>query len=283
MYDLGDRLLHGRQRPHLGLRRGDGRADPRQGDRPDGAVGLLVRAAPATSSRTTCSPPTWPRRCPTSRAPAAELDGRSMLVRKAQRVDIECVVRGYLAGSGWAEYRRTGTLAGEHAPGGPGRVRPPARAASSRPPPRPTPATTRTSRSPRWPTSVGEELTAADRRRQPEALRARGGVWARRAASSSPTRSSSSASSTASSILIDEVLTPDSSRFWPADQYQPGGAQPSFDKQYLRDYLETTGWNKEPPPPALPDDVVARPPTNTARPTSASPTAKHALDKGAAR
>ncbi len=183
-----------------------------------------------------------------------ELLGRSMLVRKAQRVDIECVVRGYLAGSGWAEYRRAGTLAGEPLPPG-------LRESDRLPEPRFTPST--------------KEETGHDVNISVAEMAARIGPALTEQIASTSLRLYAHAEAYGRErgiiiadtkfefglldgrlVLIDEVLTPDSSRFWPADAYRPGGPQPSFDKQYLRDYLEATGWNKEPPPPPLPDDVV---------------------------
>ena len=183
-----------------------------------------------------------------------ELEGRGMVVRKTQRVDIECVVRGYLAGSGWAEYKRAGTLAGEPLPPG-------LQESDRLPEPRFTPSTKEDTGHDinisiaDMANRVGEELTALITatslklyQHAEEYGRARGIIIA-------DTKFEFGLLD-GRLVLIDEVLTPDSSRFWPADQYRPGGAQPSFDKQYLRDYLETTGWNKEPPPPPLPDDVV---------------------------
>ncbi|HEY7063292.1 MAG TPA: phosphoribosylaminoimidazolesuccinocarboxamide synthase [Chloroflexota bacterium] len=183
-----------------------------------------------------------------------ELEGRSMVVRKTQRVDIECVVRGYLVGSGWSEYRKSGTLAGEPLPPG-------IQESDRLPEPRFTPSTKEETGHDinisiaDMANRVGEELTALITATSlklyahaEEYGRARGIIIA-------DTKFEFGLLD-GRLILIDEVLTPDSSRFWPADQYKPGGAQPSFDKQYLRDYLEATGWNKEPPPPPLPDDVV---------------------------
>jgi phosphoribosylaminoimidazole-succinocarboxamide synthase len=183
-----------------------------------------------------------------------QLDGRAMLVRKAERVDVECVVRGYLAGSAWAEYRRQGTMAGEPLPSG--------MVESQRlPAPLFTPATkAETGHDENIPMSrmrelVGEPL--ADRLSEisialyefaEEHARQRGIILA-------DTKFEFGLVD-GEITLIDEALTPDSSRFWPADSYEPGRPQPSFDKQYLRDYLESTGWNKEPPPPPLPGEVV---------------------------
>jgi phosphoribosylaminoimidazole-succinocarboxamide synthase len=183
-----------------------------------------------------------------------ELVGRSLVVRKAQRIDVECVVRGYLAGSGWAEYRRSGTLAGEPLPPG-------LREADRLPEPRFTPAT-KAATGHDVNISVAEmralvgaaltdqlaEISLALYRFAEAYARERGIIIA-------DTKFEFGLLD-GRLLLIDELLTPDSSRFWPLDQYQPGGPQPSFDKQYLRDYLESTGWNKEPPPPPLPPAVV---------------------------
>ncbi len=192
-------------------------------------------------------------------AHAAVLRGRSMLVRRTRPLQVECVARGYLAGSGWKEYRQTGRVCGIALPAG-------LRESDRLPEPIFTPATK---------AETGHDINISEE----EAGRIVGGdliarlrdltlaLYARGA-----TRAEASGIIVADTkfefgtvesgdqdvILIDEVLTPDSSRFWPADQYQPGGPQPSFDKQYVRDYLESVGWNKQPPVPALPDEVVAR-------------------------
>jgi phosphoribosylaminoimidazole-succinocarboxamide synthase len=183
-----------------------------------------------------------------------QLDGRAMLVKKAERIDIECVVRGYLAGSAWAEYRRQGTMAGERLPSG--------MAESQRlSEPLFTPATKAESgHDENIPMSRMRDLVGAslsDRLRglsialyqfAEEHARQRGIILADTKFEFGLIEGEIT--------LIDEALTPDSSRFWPADSYEPGRSQPSFDKQYLRDYLESTGWNKEPPPPRLPEEVI---------------------------
>jgi phosphoribosylaminoimidazole-succinocarboxamide synthase len=182
------------------------------------------------------------------------LAGRSMVVRKTERLDVECVVRGYLAGSGWAEYRREGTLAGERLPTG-------LREADRLPEPRFTPATKADTGHDenisvaQMASLVGTDLT----RRAAEislALYAHAEAYARERGIIIADTKFEFGQLDGRLVLIDEALTPDSSRFWPADAYQPGGPQPSFDKQYLRDYLERIGWNKQPPPPPLPPDVV---------------------------
>ncbi len=183
-----------------------------------------------------------------------ELAGRSMVVRKTQRLDVECVVRGYLAGSGWAEYRRQGTLAGEPLPAG-------LRESERLPEPRFTPATKAETGHDenitvaQMAALVGEDLTQRIAAIS-LALYAHAEAYARGRGIIIADTKFEFGLLDGRLMLIDEALTPDSSRFWPADTYQPGGPQPSFDKQYLRDYLESTGWNKEPPPPPLPPEVV---------------------------
>jgi phosphoribosylaminoimidazole-succinocarboxamide synthase len=182
--------------------------------------------------------------------------GRWLLVRRAERIDIECVVRGYLAGSGWAEYRRSGTLAGEPLPAG-------MRESERLDAPRFTPAT-------KAETGHDENISRADlaARIGPELaarledlslrLYAEGAEYARGRGLILADTKFEFGHLDGELILIDEALTPDSSRYWPADQYQPGHAQPSFDKQFLRDFLqlESTGWDKAPPPPKLPPEVI---------------------------
>lgn len=187
-----------------------------------------------------------------------ELDGRTMLVRKTTVVPIECVARGYLLGSGWKEYRAAGTVCGIPLPAG-------LREADRLPEPLFTPATKAEQG------EHDENISFAETERQVGAdtaaeLRDRTLDVYRRAAAHAEARGIILADTklewgrlpTGELILIDEVLTPDSSRFWPADTYRPGGSPPSFDKQYVRDWLETTPWDKSGPPPALPPDVVAR-------------------------
>jgi phosphoribosylaminoimidazole-succinocarboxamide synthase len=186
-----------------------------------------------------------------------ELAGRTMLVRKATVVPFECVVRGYLAGSGWAEYQRTGAVCGVPLP-------PRLRESDGLPEPIFTPATKAEAGHDQNVTfavvaeAIGDELAAelrdrsiATYRRAAEHAAARGIILA-------DTKFEWGRLPDGSVILIDEVLTPDSSRFWPADQYHPGGRPPSFDKQFVRDWLEASGWDKLSPPPPLPPDVVER-------------------------
>ncbi|HVC92719.1 MAG TPA: phosphoribosylaminoimidazolesuccinocarboxamide synthase [Pirellulales bacterium] len=190
------------------------------------------------------------------------LAGRTMLVRKTQVVPIECVVRGYLAGSGWKEYRRGGTVCGLALPQG--------LIESDRlPEPIFTPATKAESGHDenisfeRMAAIVGQEVSEELRRRSLEVYR-RGAEYAlAQGIIIADTKFEwghviAPGADQGRLILIDEALTPDSSRFWPADRYAPGHSQPSFDKQFVRDWLETTGWDKQSLPPALPDDVVAK-------------------------
>ncbi|MBV9326881.1 MAG: phosphoribosylaminoimidazolesuccinocarboxamide synthase, partial [Chloroflexi bacterium] len=171
-----------------------------------------------------------------------------------QRIDIECVVRGYLAGSGWAEYRRDGTLAGEPLPPG---LRESERLAQ----PVFTPAIKadtghdeNISRA-RLASMIGEDL-AKRLEHLSLALYAAGADYAARRGLILADTKFEFGHLDGELILIDEALTPDSSRYWPADDYQPGRPQASFDKQFLRDFLEQSGWNKQPPPPSLPPEVV---------------------------
>lgn len=189
-------------------------------------------------------------------APYADvLRGRAMLVKRTDPLPVECVVRGYLSGSGWKDYQKTGAVCGIALPTG-------LRDSDKLPQPIFTPSTKAT-------TGHDENIAFG------EVERLIGSTLARRVRDLSlQIYQQASEYAAARGIIIadtkfefgqldgelvwiDEALTPDSSRFWPADQYSPGKAQPSFDKQYVRDYLERIGWNKQPPAPALPPDVVA--------------------------
>mgnify|MGYP001073881063 CR=1 FL=1 len=184
----------------------------------------------------------------------AELAGRTSLVRKTEVVPIECVVRGYLAGSGWKEYRERGTVCGITLP--PGLVE-----SSALAEPIFTPATkAQTGHDEnvsfeRTAEIVGQQ-TAEELRQRSIALFKRGAAYALERGIVIADTKFEWGQVDGKLILIDEVLTPDSSRFWPADQYQPGRSQPSFDKQFVRDWLETTSWDKNSPPPSLPDHVI---------------------------
>ena len=183
------------------------------------------------------------------------LAGRTSLVRKTEVVPIECVVRGYLAGSGWKEYRQSGTVCGIELPAG--------FVESSRlPEPIFTPATKAESGHDenisfqRTVDLIGREAAEDLRRRSLDIFR-RGSDYARQRGILIADTKFEWGRLDGRLILIDEVLTPDSSRFWPAHGYEPGRSQPSFDKQFVRDWLETTSWDKNSPPPPLPDEVVA--------------------------
>lgn len=184
------------------------------------------------------------------------LAGRSMLVRKTQVVPIECVVRGYLSGSGWKEYQRAGTVCGIRLPGG-------LKESDRLPEPIFTPATKAESGHDEnisfdvMVEQVGRP-TAEELRRRSLAVYMRGAEHARTRGIIIADTKFEWGRVGDELILIDEVLTPDSSRFWPADQYEPGHGQPSFDKQFVRDWLESSGWDKNSTPPALPTDVMAR-------------------------
>jgi phosphoribosylaminoimidazole-succinocarboxamide synthase len=185
------------------------------------------------------------------------LDGRSMLVRKTNPIPIECVARGYLSGSGWKDYRETGTVCGIPLPAG-------LRESDRLPDPIFTPATKATSghdvniSQAEAGRIVGERLVATLRDLTLQ-LYAFGAAHAEsRGIILADTKFEFGLTDGERVMLIDEVMTPDSSRYWPKDGYAPGGPQPSFDKQYVRDYLEQIKWNKQPPVPSLPDDVVLR-------------------------
>jgi phosphoribosylaminoimidazole-succinocarboxamide synthase len=188
-------------------------------------------------------------------APYADLlEGRGMLVRRTEPAPIECVVRGYISGSGWKDYQKTGGICGIALPKG-------LRESDRLPEPIFTPST-------KAPTGHDENISfdeTVSRIGLPlaEKLRDTSLTLYRRAVEHAAARGIIIADTKfefgllgKELIWIDEALTPDSSRFWPADEYEPGKAQPSFDKQYVRDYLERIGWNKLPPGPELPADVV---------------------------
>jgi len=187
---------------------------------------------------------------------SAQLEGRSMVVKKAQPLAIECVVRGYLSGSGWKDYQKTGCVCGLTLPPG-------LRDSSRLPQPLFTPAT-------KAETGHDENISFE------QACKITGPEIAAKARDLSLKIYSFAAEYAlkrgiiiadtkfefglvdGTLVLIDEVLTPDSSRFWLAGQYEAGRSQPSFDKQFVRDYLETLSWNKQPPAPALPAEVIAK-------------------------
>jgi phosphoribosylaminoimidazole-succinocarboxamide synthase len=190
---------------------------------------------------------------------AAQLDGRSMLVRRARMFPVECVVRGYLSGSGWKDYQQTGTVCGISLPAG-------LRESDRLPEPIFTPAAKN---------NVGHDenisfdtMVATIGQRPAEDLRALTLAIYKKASGYAATKGLILADTKfefglidneqgkSEIILADEVLTPDSSRYWPTATYAPGGAQPSFDKQYVRDYLESIHWNKQAPAPSLPANVI---------------------------
>jgi phosphoribosylaminoimidazole-succinocarboxamide synthase len=190
------------------------------------------------------------------RSHADELRGRSMMVMRAEMFPVECVARGYLSGSGWKEYKATGTVCGIKLPAG-------MKESDQLPEPIFTPATKATTGhdinisfeemcklvDPELSLQL-RDITLRIYKKAADYARQRGIIIA---------DTKFEFGQTAKGItLADEVLTPDSSRFWPADTYQPGKAQDSYDKQYVRDYLEEIRWNKQPPAPALPHDVALR-------------------------
>ena len=188
-------------------------------------------------------------------ANADALRGRFMLVKKAEVFPVECIVRGYLAGSGWKEYQEHGTVCGQELPAG-------LVESSMLPVPIFTPSTK---------AATGDHDENISFERMAEIV---GGEHAERLRDVSLALYSAARDHAATRgiiiadtkfefglvdgevTLVDEALTPDSSRFWPADEFKPGGAQPSFDKQFVRDWLEASGWDKKPPAPALPEDII---------------------------
>jgi phosphoribosylaminoimidazole-succinocarboxamide synthase len=204
-----------------------------------------------------------------ARRHADVLRGRTMLARLTSPVPVECVARGYLSGSGWKEYQQSGSVCGIKLPSG-------LRESDRLPQPIFTPATKAETghdiniSEDEAGQLVGADLIAQLKRLTLEIYR-RGCDYAASKgiiiadtkfefglAPASPSRRSAGGAEADEIVLIDEVLTPDSSRFWPAAEYQPGHGQPSFDKQFVRDYLEDIRWNKQPPVPSLPDEVVRR-------------------------
>jgi phosphoribosylaminoimidazole-succinocarboxamide synthase len=184
------------------------------------------------------------------------LAGRTTLCRKSEVVPIECVVRGYLAGSGWSEYRKSGTVCGIALPAG-------LTENARLPEPIFTPSTKASAGHDenisfdQMVESVGRGLAEELRRRSIDIFK-RGADYALQRGIIIADTKFEFGLIHDELILIDEALTPDSSRFWPADQYAPGRGQPSFDKQFVRDWLSATTWDKNSPPPALPDDVVTK-------------------------
>jgi phosphoribosylaminoimidazole-succinocarboxamide synthase len=192
--------------------------------------------------------------CP-SHLVALRPDGRSTECRKLEMLPLECVVRGYLAGSGWKDYKATGAICGH--------VLPPGLTESAElPEPIFTPATKATTgHDENIDREAAAELVGSERLAELErtsiALYRFATNYAReRGILIADTKFEFGVDGDGRLVLADEALTPDSSRFWPVDEYRPGGAQPSFDKQFVRDYCESLGWDKTDPGPELPDDVV---------------------------
>jgi phosphoribosylaminoimidazole-succinocarboxamide synthase len=184
------------------------------------------------------------------------LDRRTMVCRRARVLPVECIVRGYLSGSGWKEYRTSGTVCGIRLPGG-------LRESDRLPEPLFTPSTKadvghdENITYEQAAALIGEDMARAVRDASLALYNAARDYAETRGIIIADTKFEFGIDeNTGSLMVIDELLTPDSSRFWPAAQYEPGHGQPSFDKQFVRDYLETLDWNKQPPPPPLPQDVV---------------------------
>jgi phosphoribosylaminoimidazole-succinocarboxamide synthase len=186
-----------------------------------------------------------------------ELRDRSMLVNRARMFPAECVVRGYLSGSGWKDYKQTGKISGISLPSG-------LRESERLPEPIFTPATKSMSGEHDENISFDEMVArlggnhAEDLRRLSLEIYARASAHAAERGLILADTKFEFGLTAKGIVLADEVLTPDSSRFWPSEGYRPGAAQPSFDKQFVRDYLESVGWNKQPPAPELPENVVRK-------------------------
>ena len=188
---------------------------------------------------------------------AEVLAGRSMFVLKAERIDVECVVRGYLAGSGWASYQKTGEICGQKLPAG-------LRESERLPELLFTPTTKAEQGEHDEPISIAQmrdEVGSALTDRLIDASFALFNAASQHAENAGIILCDTKfefGQRNGDLILIDEVFTPDSSRFWPAELYEPGKPQQSFDKQFVRDYLSDIGWNKQPPAPELPEEVIAK-------------------------
>jgi phosphoribosylaminoimidazole-succinocarboxamide synthase len=188
-----------------------------------------------------------------------EFRGRAMLVERLEMVPVECVVRGYITGSGWKDYKASGAVCGIELPAG-------LRESEQLPEPIFTPATKAEVGDhdenvdfDRAAEIIGDRALLEELRRLSIAVYELGAAHAReRGIILADTKFEFGRRADGTIVLGDEVLTPDSSRFWPADGYEPGRSQPSFDKQYVRDWAAGSGWDKSPPAPALPDDVTAR-------------------------
>jgi phosphoribosylaminoimidazole-succinocarboxamide synthase len=189
-------------------------------------------------------------------ARSPELAGRAMLCRRLEMLPVECVVRGYLVGSGWKDYRATGTVCGHPLPAG-------LAEAAQLPEPLFTPSTKALEgHDENIDQAQAEELVGAERYAEVERVslelyRFASEYAAARGIIIADTKFELGIDSDGQLVLADEAFTPDSSRFWPADEYEPGKPQPSFDKQFVRDYCESLGWDKTYPGPELPEDIVA--------------------------
>ena len=193
---------------------------------------------------------------PAAKTKAALLAGRTMLCRKAKVFPVECVVRGYLAGSGWREYKASGTVCGARLPKG-------LKHCDRLPEPIFTPATkAEAGHDENISLEQAKEIlgkeTATTLRDRSLAVYAKAAEYARRHGILIADTKFEWGEADGQILLVDEVLTPDSSRFWPADSYEPGHDQPSFDKQFVRNWLDTLDWDRTPPGPVLPDDIVAK-------------------------
>jgi phosphoribosylaminoimidazole-succinocarboxamide synthase len=189
---------------------------------------------------------------------ASELAGRAMIVKKAKPLRVECIVRGYLSGSGWKEYRSAGSICGLALPGG-------LKESAKLPEPIFTPSTKAEIgiHDENIDFAAAEKILGKDLAEQVRSVSLRIYREASALAESrgiliADTKFEFGLDETGKLILIDEALTPDSSRFWPKDGYAPGGAQKSFDKQFVRDYLISLKWDQKPPAPSLPEDVILR-------------------------
>lgn len=186
---------------------------------------------------------------------ADTLRGRAMLVRRAEVFPVECVVRGYLVGSGWKDYKRTGSVCGHKLPEG-------LVESAKLPEPIFTPSTKAEQGHDENITEdqvrelIGDEKTALLRDTSLRLYSEAHAYAAQRGIIIADTKFEFGLDQDGQLLLVDEVLTPDSSRFWPANEYEPGRSQPSFDKQFVRDYLETLDWDKQPPAPAIPSEIA---------------------------
>jgi phosphoribosylaminoimidazole-succinocarboxamide synthase len=191
-------------------------------------------------------------------AERAQVEGRAVVVRKLKALPVEAIARGYLAGSGWKEYQQAGTVCGIRLPPG-------LKEAERLPEPIFTPSTKAALGKHDENISLeqageilGKDLAARVRDATLAIYKECAAYALSRGIIIADTKFEFGLDEAGTLTLIDEVLTPDSSRFWPADSYRPGANPPSFDKQFVRDWLEASGWNKKPPPPKLPADVIAR-------------------------